>query len=293
MTMAGVRPAGAQIVQFTTTEVGDRRVVLNWDPLPGDTLDAEDRQDCKVNCEELLPDTVAVAECKVACEEFLFGGYQIWRSTADDTTTILLRTYAVLDSTWTFTGRERTFVDSDSVIVRACGEPIPNPDCNPSEEAAIPPFNGFPYYYYITWFESTKRTISGSDRVFEIQKQTTDQGRLEQPLQPSAPAVTTPPLLGKVLVVPNPFNLSDPFHRASFGNENRVQFINLPTPATVRIYTPSGDLIRTLENNDNDNAIDWDLKNGDGDDVVGGIYMFHVETPAEVQARSGHFVIIR
>jgi hypothetical protein len=311
-------PAGAQIVQFKTPEVGDRRVVLRWDPVPGDTLDVEARRGCKdecdqfnvdtcrVQCDALLPDTAAVRLCREACDDYidnckaactvrLFGGYQIWRSTAEDTSQmVLLRTFSVYDTTWGFPREgERIFVDPDSVLVRACGDPLPDPDCNPAEGKAVAPFNGFPYYYAVTWFESRSRTVAGAERIEEFPMQTTAQGRLTTPVQPAATAVSSRPLLGKVLVVPNPFNPKDPFKRASFGLENRVQFINLPSPATVRVYTSSGDLVRILENNDENDSVDWDLKNGDGDEVVGGIYMFVAEAPDEPQPRSGHFVIIR
>jgi hypothetical protein len=296
--LAGWETAAAQIVQFETPEVGNRRVVLRWDPVPGDTLDAEARRECKEPC-RALPDSTAEQQaireaCFAVCNQRLFGGYQIWRSSPEDTSRmVLLRTYSVFDSTWTFVGNERAFIDPDSVIVRGCGEPFPDPDCNPTTGKAVAPFNGFPYYYAITWFESQPVTIAGGERISEFEMQSRAQGRLVQPVQPSALCVTTSPLLGNVGVVPNPFNPNDAFQRSSFGSENRVQFVNLPCPATIRIYSVAGDLIHTLENTDNDASVDWNLKNGDGRDVVGGIYMFLVEAAGGSQTRSGHFVIIR
>jgi len=282
LSLWGAGTAGAQgIVQFNAPQVGNRRVVLNWDRVPGDTLTAQDRQDCRDRC----------GDC---CQGRYFGGYQIWRSSEADTgRMILLRTYSILDTTWTFRGGERVFVDPDSFLVRACKEPFPDPDCNPSPDPAVAPFNGFPYYYAITWFESQVDTIAGAARISEFPMQTQAEGRLSEPVKPSASAVSVPPLLGAVNVVPNPFNLRDPFRRSSFGAENRIQFINLPSPATIRIYTTAGDLIRTLENNDIDASVDWDLRNDNGEDVVGGVYMFHVETAGGSQTRLGHFVVIR
>ncbi|TPW09952.1 MAG: hypothetical protein FD129_2040, partial [bacterium] len=96
-----------------------------------------------------------------------------------------------------------------------------------------------------------------------------------------------------VRVVPNPFDPSDEAGRLSFRGEPRIQFINLPSPARVKIFTIAGDLIRTLENDDTDGTIDWNLKNADGRDVAPGVYMYVAETGDGGQRRNGHFVIIR
>jgi hypothetical protein len=299
--LAGFKTAAAQLTQFQTPEVGNRRVVLRWEPVPGDTLDVLARRTCSDSCDAIVDTTITSAEldsvkavCRQFCDRRLFGGYQIWRSAPEDTgQMVLLRTYSVYDTTWTFRGDERVFVDPDSVIVRACGDPFPDPDCNPLDGKAVAPFNGFPYYYAVTWFESQPVTINGGERITEYEMQSKAQGRLVQPVQPSAVCVTTSPLLAGVHVVPNPFNLADEFHKSSFGAENRIQFINLPCPATIRIYSVAGDLIHTLENTDSDASMDWDLRNGDGEDIVGGIYIFQVEAAGGSQTRSGHFVIIR
>jgi hypothetical protein len=281
----------AQDVQFLTPEVGDRRVTLRWNRAPSDIGSPGDRKRCKEIC----------GSC---CREPRFGGYQIWRSTTPDPAgMVLLRTYSVLDTTWHFSGDERIFVDPDSIIVRACGG-IPglgDQDCVPLDEEnqsgttgkATPPFNGFEYYYAVTWYESVIDTVGGVPRVQETEMQSRAEGIMDEPVQPTSTCSSTTPLLGRVTVVPNPYDPSDEFHRASFGSLNKVQFTNLPCPATVRVFTIAGDHVVTLENEQGRGSLDWDLKNGNGDDVVGGIYMFVVETRGASQRRSGHFVIIR
>ncbi len=275
--------AAAQAVQFQTVEVGNRRVALSWNRAPGDTLRKADRESCAQLC----------GSC---CRDRLFGGYQVWRgSTPDPSKMVLMRTYSIFDTTWTFTGNERVFVDPDSVVARGCGG-IPGLNeniCNPLTGEVIAPFNGFPYYYAITYFESNVDTLFGSPRLIEYPVQTTAQGFRQTPVTPAEPCETEAPVLGNVLVVPNPFNPADEFQKASFGRENRVQFINLPCPATVKIFTIAGDHVQTLENEMDNGALDWDLKNGNGDDVKGGIYMFVAETDNGKQSRSGHFVLIR
>lgn len=277
------REAAAQLVQFLTPEVADRRVVLRWNRAPGDTLSSAARRNCSAIC----------GEC---CEEFRFGGYQIWKGlTNDPGSMVLVRSYSLFDTTWTFRGTERIFVDPDSVSVRGCGG-IPGLDedfCDPLTGRAIPPFNGFKYWYAVTWYDSKVDSIGGRARVREVDRQTREEGILASPVQPAALPASEAPLLGRVHVIPNPYDPSDEFGRQQFGTEERVQFVNLPSPGRVKIFTIAGDLIRELLNDDDDGALDWDLKNADGEDVVPGVYMYVAETGDGAQRRNGHFVIIR
>lgn len=273
----------AQALQFLAPEPGDRRVKLQWNAVPGDTFSVGERASCKDLC----------GDC---CFDFKFGGYQIWRGSSDDTTQlVLMRTYSVLDSTWTFVGDTREFSDPDSVIIRGCGG-TPGLDldrCDPLTGRAIAPFNGFRYWYAISWFQSAVDTVGGSARIKERIIQDRGTGLRAESIMPSGRGVTTSPLLGSVRVVPNPYDPSDEASRQSFRGEERIQFINLPSPARVKIFTISGDLIQTLDNNDANGSVDWNLKNADGRDVVPGVYMYVAETGDGSQRRNGHFVIIR
>ena len=52
--------------------------------------------------------------------------------------------------------------------------------------------------------------------------------------------------------------------------DNRVKITNLPNIATIKIFTVSGTLVRTLKKDDSMTSIDWDLKNDFG--MVSGLY---------------------
>lgn len=83
----------------------------------------------------------------------LFGGYKIWRSITPDPDAFLLlrhyeRRYPV---SWTYTtGTRRAFRDPDS-IVQYRKVQVLNDSVIVRDYVGAPPFNGFPYFYAVTW----------------------------------------------------------------------------------------------------------------------------------------------
>ena len=82
--------------------------------------------------------------------------------------------------------------------------------------------------------------------------------------------------LETVLAVPNPYRGSEVWDQPG---QSEVHFINLPSTAKIKIYTAAGDLVRELNHNDKVRDFErWDLKNGAGQAVASGIYMYRVES---------------
>lgn len=102
--------------------------------------------------------------------------------------------------------------------------------------------------------------------------------------------------LERVAVVPNPYKGSAEWDPAV--GEGRIHFIHLPGGSRIRIFTTSAELVRelTLDQFSSPGGqigeVEWDLRNGKGNKVVSGIYVYQVETP-EGRTRKGHFVIIK
>ena len=93
-----------------------------------------------------------------------FGGYKVWRNTRPDTSGVeLLRVYGFGDSTWSFQGLAREFVDPESIIIRI-GPPEEDADPNVDVSVVAGPHNGIPYYYSVTRFN--RHFLNGS--VFDI-----------------------------------------------------------------------------------------------------------------------------
>lgn len=95
--------------------------------------------------------------------------------------------------------------------------------------------------------------------------------------------------LETVAVVPNPYRGHEAWDQP---DSHEVHFIHLPVDAQIQIYTLSGGLVRELHHSDTVRDFErWDLKNGHGQDVSSGIYMYRVTAPhLEFQNR---FIVIR
>lgn len=83
-------------------------------------------------------------------------------------------------------------------------------------------------------------------------------------------------------VSPNPFRQ---------GTDAHIAFANLSERATVKIFTPAGREVRSLEESDGDGILLWDGKNSSGNSVEPGVYVYHVESPGA--EKRGKVMVLR
>ena len=88
--------------------------------------------------------------------------------------------------------------------------------------------------------------------------------------------------LQSIRVVPNPY-MAGSLWEAEYGSYRRepirqIQFTNLPSECEIRIFTLSGDLIKTLEHNTTHGTETWDMRAEGGREIVSGIYLYQVES---------------
>lgn len=83
--------------------------------------------------------------------------------------------------------------------------------------------------------------------------------------------------LAKVHTVPDPYYVTSAYDR-SVTNKN-IKFVNVPTGATIRIYSASGVLIRVLQNTSTTygGTVNWDVRNRSNQFIASGVYFYHVE----------------
>ncbi len=102
--------------------------------------------------------------------------------------------------------------------------------------------------------------------------------------------------LNDIYVVPNPYvaysTLETPGVEGTKRGDNRLQFRNLPSRCTIRIYTMVGELVDTIEKDDNTSIADWDILSNEGQRLAYGVYIFHVDAPG-VGEKIGRFALIK
>ncbi|HEY6951768.1 MAG TPA: hypothetical protein VI758_05140, partial [Bacteroidota bacterium] len=104
--------------------------------------------------------------------------------------------------------------------------------------------------------------------------------------------------LNKITVVPNPYISTakwEPRTLYTTGRGDRlIQFMKLPAKCTIRIFTISGALVKTLHKDTapTDGSISWNLVSDDGMDVAYGLYIFHVDAPG-IGEYIGKFALIK
>ncbi len=236
-----------------------------------------------------------------------FGSELTWNFSVLDPTTMqyMCRGAVVHDSIVTFVDP-----DSNGAYRKVCRRPgtLNGPCQSPGDSIFIlvPPPG--PHDGFLTWYSITYERRNTTDPDYEdlFLPDTLDNfarcgtpgvrntcpnlnhklRNLADPVEPTRGPTRD---LERVLVVPNPYRGNEVWDPPG---QSELHFINLPARSTIRIYTVSGDLVRELQHDDpvRDFAR-WDLKNGAGQPVAAGIYVFRVEAgPFQFQNR---FVVIR
>ena len=104
--------------------------------------------------------------------------------------------------------------------------------------------------------------------------------------------------MDNIAVVPNPYVVAaswEPRHQYSSGRGPRkIDFINLPSNCTIKIYTLSGYLVTTLEHDElNENGTEsWNLLSKDNLEISYGIYLYHVDAEG-IGEHTGKFAVIK
>ncbi len=83
--------------------------------------------------------------------------------------------------------------------------------------------------------------------------------------------------LDNIGISPNPYYGISDYEKGLVDTE--VRFTNMPDKATIRVFTLAGSLVRTLEKNDGNSFLSFNLRNEHGNWLSSGMYLIHVEVP--------------
>jgi len=152
---------------------------------------------------------------------------------------------------------------------------------------------GFSYYYYVTAFDDG----SQNNDQFEPGKSLESSAFLNRISTAAIPFKPGSANTDQVLVIPNPFDreataLNYP------GEPNQILFVNLPPICTIRIYTVSGNLIKTINHTSGSADESWDTITAFNQFIASGIYIFRVDDAKTWEGKTldstfGKFIVIR
>jgi len=148
--------------------------------------------------------------------------------------------------------------------------------------------NGRSYRYAVTAFDDGDNgdgihTEAWDERNGGIGVMESSREHAQAIVPAGGPAVS----IDDVYVVPNPY-------RGNWlleGDEERLDFRELPSECEITVYTVAGDLVREINHSNGLSWESWDLKNDDGKSVAGGIYLYRVQGFGK--ERIGKFVVVR
>jgi len=247
-------------------EAGNHKAILRWDARPGDidpvTWTDKYRADYDI-------------------EPQPFEGFKIYKSFTKNGPWTLLAQFDVADNDYG--------VNTGLVF----------------EYTDVGLLNNVEYYYAVTAFSKPDR-ITGNPSLETAR----ELSRVKV-----IPGTQVPETVGEVFVVPNPYrgdlNYSSykppwetPDPRRNIYDEpgkdrwteydRHMQFVNIPSPAEIKIYSSAGDLINTLRHDDPSVGImDWNLTSYVGQTVGSGIYLYTVEDKKSGKIQVGKFVVIK
>lgn len=129
---------------------------------------------------------------------------------------------------------------------------------------------GVDYYYAVTALDNGTQNSTGLDVGLKLESS-------RSATRSQLPATSFKPGLSQsniVRVVPNPATVAAG-GLGFAGTPNKILFVNLPIKCTLRIYTETGDLVKTIQHYGTADH-EWDQRTDDNQYVTSGIYILAV-----------------
>ncbi len=145
------------------------------------------------------------------------------------------------------------------------------------------------YYYAVTTFDDGSANWSEPQVSLESSPYWTWSGWYDGAgARPGGSVLTETPSVDMVRVVPNPYHID-----MTSGRGEEISFVNLPSSATITIYTAGGEFVHEIVHVSPypaSNAI-WDLRTEANRRIATGVYVYIVDTG---DARKvGKFIVVR
>jgi hypothetical protein len=147
--------------------------------------------------------------------------------------------------------------------------------------------NGINYRYYIAAYDSGNGIVGPLENSYN-----NNPSEKNNTIAVVASAGISKSNLNNVKVVPNPYYVAELWEQGL--DNHQIQFTNLPSTATIRIFNSSGELVKTLYHSASSSVASsievWELKNEYNQLVSPGVYFYYIQSP--VGETKGKFFIV-
>jgi len=158
-------------------------------------------------------------------------------------------------------------------------------------------FDGLTYHYAVTAFDLGFKPRSGQTYGFVLSSPLESADPMTGELGPTQVAVQyrleSPANFTAVVAYPNPYRQSE-CSMLDRGGTCQVHFKNVPQRSQLFIYTLAGDLVKEIRNDNNGpGTLSWDTRNGAGEEVASGVYIYKVADLTSGEESYGRLAVIR
>lgn len=163
---------------------------------------------------------------------------------------------------------------------------------------------GEDYYYYVAAFDDGTHPEAEDPNGVTGTAESLESGRFQNytfgVIGAASLKRTTGGALSDIRVVPNPFNIAASGNMGYAGENEKINFFDLPGYCTIKIYTFSGDLIKTIVHDDGSGdeawvnpTREWYQVTEAGQHIASGLYIANIVDDVTGESINIKFVIIR
>jgi hypothetical protein len=158
-------------------------------------------------------------------------------------------------------------------------------------------FDGLVYHYAVTAFDLGFKPRSGQTYgvllTSPLESADPDTGELSATQVQVAFRQASPEQFTAVFAYPNPYRQAE-CSTFDVAGTCQVHFKNVPGRSQLFIYTLAGDLVKEIRNNNSDTGtLSWDTRNGAGEEVASGVYIYKVADLTSGEESFGRLAVIR
>jgi hypothetical protein len=101
--------------------------------------------------------------------------------------------------------------------------------------------------------------------------------------------------ISSFVIVPNPLNISasEEVRYVRGNTADRIGFLDIPGNCTIRIFTETGELVKTIEHTTGTGDEYWNLTTDSQQVIVSGLYIVVVDNHDNGERSTKKFVVIR